>query len=184
MLTAAFPLAGCKKAQTVEAPGAPVVEVAEVIEQDVPVFSEWTASTDGYVNAAIRAQVQGYLVERDYKEGTFVRKGEVLFRIDPRTFQAALEQATGHLTEQRARWETAKANLERIKPLVAENAVSKKVSLRRILMMRSARSRRPVRPWRPLRRLSTRPGLTSGSRRSRRRSTASQGLLWRNWATS
>jgi membrane fusion protein (multidrug efflux system) len=78
------------------------------------------------VNATIRAQVQGYLIKRDYVEGDVVKKGQVLFEIDPRTFQAALEQAQGQLAEQQARWENAKANLERIKPLVEQRAVSKK----------------------------------------------------------
>jgi membrane fusion protein (multidrug efflux system) len=119
-------LPGCKKAQTTERPSPPVVEVVKVMERDVPVYSEWTASTDGFVNATIRAQVQGYLISRDYREGDVVRKGQVLFKIDSRSFQATLEQAKGQLTEQRARWETAKANLERIKPLVEQNAVSKK----------------------------------------------------------
>ncbi len=119
-------LPGCKKAQTTESPSPPLVEVAKVLQRDVPVYSEWTASTDGFVNATIRAQVQGYLISRDYGEGDVVRKGQVLFKIDPRPFQAALEQAKGQLSEQRARWETAKANLERIKPLVEQNAVSKK----------------------------------------------------------
>jgi len=89
-------------------------------------YSEWTASTDGLVNATIRAQVQGYLIKRDYTEGDVVKKGQVLFEIDPRTFQAQLEQANGQLAEQQARWGTAKANLERIKPLVEQRAVSKK----------------------------------------------------------
>ena len=119
-------LPGCKKAQTKEGLAAPVVEVIGVIQMDVPLYSEWTASTDGFVNATIRAQVQGYLTSRDYGEGDFVKKGQVLFRIDPRPFQAALEQAKGHLTEQQARWTNARANLERIKPLVEQNAVSKK----------------------------------------------------------
>jgi membrane fusion protein (multidrug efflux system) len=119
-------LPGCKKAQTTERPSPPVVEVVKVMERDVPVYSEWTASTDGFVNATIRAQVQGYLISRDYREGDVVRKGQVLFKIDSRSVQATLEQAKGQLTEQRARWETAKANLERIKPLVEQNAVSKK----------------------------------------------------------
>lgn len=117
---------GCKKARTKEAPPVPIVEVAPVLVKDVPIYSEWTASTDGFVNATIRAQVQGYLVEQDYKEGDFVLKGQVLFKIDPRFLQAALEQARGQLTEQRARWENARANLERIKPLVAQKAVSHK----------------------------------------------------------
>ncbi len=119
-------LPGCQGARTTETSTSPTVEVAEVIKKDVPIYSEWTASTDGLVNATIRAQVQGYLTKRDYTEGDVVRKGQVLFEIDPRTFQAALEQAQGQLAEQQARWETAKANLERIKPLVEQRAVSKK----------------------------------------------------------
>ncbi|MGA3173508.1 MAG: efflux RND transporter periplasmic adaptor subunit [Syntrophorhabdales bacterium] len=117
---------GCQKAQTGDGPSAPVVEVATVIQRDVPIYSEWTASVDGFVNATIRAQVQGYLISRDYTEGDFVKKGQILFKIDPRPFEAALEQAKGHLAEDRARWETAKANLDRIRPLVEERAVSKK----------------------------------------------------------
>ncbi len=119
-------LSGCGRTRTTEAQPPPTVEVVEVVTKDVPVYSEWTASTDGLVNATIRAQVQGYLIKREYTEGDFVRKGQVLFEIDPRTFQAALEQAKGQLAEQRARWETVKANLERIKPLVEKRAVSKK----------------------------------------------------------
>jgi membrane fusion protein (multidrug efflux system) len=119
-------LSGCERARTTETSSSPTVEVVNVIRKDVPLYSEWTASTDGLVNATIRAQVQGYLIKRDYVEGDVVKKGQVLFEIDPRTFQAALEQAQGQLAEQQARWENAKANLERIKPLVEQRAVSKK----------------------------------------------------------
>jgi len=70
--------------------------------------------------------VQGYLIKQNYREGDFVKAGQVLFEIDPRTFQAALEQAQGQLEAQQARWNTAKANLARIKPLAEKNAVSKK----------------------------------------------------------
>ena len=119
-------LSGCKKGQGRETSSPPTVEVVDVIKKDVPVYSEWIASTDGSVNATIRAQVQGYLIKQDYTEGDFVKKGQVLFEIDPRTFEAALEQAKGQLAEQQARWETAKANLERIKPLVEQRAVSRK----------------------------------------------------------
>lgn len=119
-------LSGCKNGQTREVPPVPTVEVAEVIVKDVPVYSEWTASTDGLVNATIRAQVQGYLIEQDYKEGDFVKKGQVLFKIDPRTFKAVLEQAKGQLMQQQARWEITKANLKRIKPLVELKAISLK----------------------------------------------------------
>jgi len=81
---------------------------------------------DGLVNATIRAQVQGYLTRQNYREGDLVKKGQTLFEIDPRTFQAALDQAKGQLEAQQARWTTAKANLARIKPLADLNAVSKK----------------------------------------------------------
>jgi len=118
--------AGCHKGQTGESAPAPLVEVTSVIQRDVPIYSEWTASTDGLVNATIRAQVQGYLIKQDYREGDLVKKGQVLFEIDPRTFQAALEQAKGQLSQAQARWENARANLERIKPLVEQRAVSLK----------------------------------------------------------
>jgi membrane fusion protein (multidrug efflux system) len=119
-------LPGCKDGQTGVTLTPPTVKVARVIEKDVPVYSEWTATTDGLVNATIRAEVQGYLIKQTYKEGDFVRTGQVLFEIDPRPFQAALEKAEAQLAVQRARWATAKADLERIRPLVAEDAVSKK----------------------------------------------------------
>jgi len=109
-----------------EKPKPPIVKVANVIQRDVPINYEWIGTTDGLVNATIRAQVQGYLISQDYKEGTPVKKGQILFEIDPRPFQAALEQAKGQLAQQQARWTTAKANLSRIKPLAEQNAVSKK----------------------------------------------------------
>ncbi len=118
-------LSGCSKAKQ-EAPPPPVVEVVAVVQKDVPIYNEWIGTTDGLVNATIRAQVQGYLISQKYKEGDNVKKGQVLFEIDPRTFEAALEQARGQLAQQQARWITAKANLARIKPLADENAVSKK----------------------------------------------------------
>ena len=117
--------AGCSKGPT-KAPEPPVVEVTTVIQKDVPVYREWIGTLDGMVNATIRAQVQGYLIRQNYREGDLVRKGQVLFEIDPRTFQAALDQAKGQLEAQKARWTTAKANLARIKPLAEQNAVSKK----------------------------------------------------------
>ena len=120
-----FPLIGCKKEQQA-APQPPEVEVVTVVQKDVPIYSEYVGIADGLVNATIRAQVQGYLIKQNYKEGDFVRKGQVLFEIDPRTFQAALEQTKGQLAAHQARWDTAKANLKRIKPLAEQNAVSQK----------------------------------------------------------
>lgn len=131
MCTALF-LVGCKKEQKAAAPP-PDVEVVAVTQKDVPIYQEWVGALDGYVNAVIRAQVTGYLIKQNYREGEFVKKGQVLFEIDPRTFQAALDQAKGaldqaksDLAQQEARWNTAKANLARIKPLAAQNAVSQK----------------------------------------------------------
>lgn len=114
---------GCKekKVETVQS-----VEVAGVIERDVPIFAEWVAALDGMVNATIRAQVQGYLIKQNYKEGDVVQKGQVLFQIDPRTFQAALNQAKGELGRAQARLVQTKANLSRIRPLAAQRAVSQK----------------------------------------------------------
>ena len=105
---------------------APAVETAEVVKKDVPVYSEWVGTTDGLVNATIRAQVTGYLVKQNYTEGAFVKKGSVLFEIDARPFTAALEEAEGVLARQEARWAQAKADRSRIVPLAEINAVSKK----------------------------------------------------------
>jgi membrane fusion protein (multidrug efflux system) len=115
---------GCGKEKA--ATQAPVVEVADVVQKDVPIFAEWVGTLDGMVNATIRAQVQGYLVKQNYKEGDPVKKDQVLFEIDPRAFQAALDQAKGELERTEARFQQTKANLTRIRPLAAQNAVSQK----------------------------------------------------------
>jgi len=118
--------AGCGKEQKAAPPPPPAVEVSEVIRKDVPVYTEWVGTTDGLVNATIQAQVTGYLVKQNYREGELVQKGQVLFEIDPRTFQAAVDGAKGALAQAEARWETAKANLQRVRPLAEKNAVSQK----------------------------------------------------------
>lgn len=125
--------AGCGKEQKAAPPPPPAVEVTGVTQKDVPIYREWVGTADGLVNATIQAQVTGYLVKQNYREGEFVRKGQVLFEIDPRTFQAAvdgaqgaLEQARGQLAQAEARWVTSKANLARIRPLAEKNAVSQK----------------------------------------------------------
>lgn len=138
---ATAPLAGCMKEEKVAGPPAPpAVEVVDVAPKDVPIIAEWVGTMDGTVNATIRPQVSGYLVKQNYKEGDLVKKGQVLFEIDPRTFQAAvaqakavldqagatLEQSKAQVAVQDARWVTAKANLARIKPLAEQNAVSQK----------------------------------------------------------
>ncbi len=125
LILSAAVVIGCKKEAKV-ASGQTDVEVIEVAKQDVQVEKEWVGTMDGSVNAVIRAQVQGYLVKQNYTEGQFVKKGQVLFEIDPRTFQAALDQAKADLAQKKARWDTAKANLARIRPLAEQNAVSLK----------------------------------------------------------
>jgi membrane fusion protein (multidrug efflux system) len=122
---AVYLLMGCGE-QKAAGPIAPTVEVVEVAQKDVPIMREWVGTTDGLVNAKINAQVQGYLTKQNYQEGSFVKKGQVLFEIDPRPFQAALEQAKGQLAVSEGQFYTAKANLEKIRPLAAVNAVSKK----------------------------------------------------------
>jgi membrane fusion protein (multidrug efflux system) len=106
------------------APAPPVVEVATVIQKDVPITKEWIGSLDGFVNADIRPQVMGYVLMQVYKEGSFVHKGDVLFEIDPRQFQAALDQAKGVLAQNDAALAKAKLDVARFTPLVAERAVS------------------------------------------------------------
>jgi len=117
---------GCKKEEKAIAPQAPTVEVAAVVQKDVPLYDEWVGALDGSINAVIRPQVTGYLISQNYREGEQVKKGRVLFEIDPRSFQAALNQAKAQLSQQKARHDTAKANLARIRPLAEKNAVSQK----------------------------------------------------------
>jgi len=88
-----------KKPVQAGAPPPSAVEVIQVEQRDVPIYSEWIGTTDGMVNAEIRAQVSGYLLKKDYTEGSFVRKGQLLFEIDPRPFQAALDQSKGKLAQ-------------------------------------------------------------------------------------
>ncbi len=89
----------------------PMVQVAEVERRDVALTSEWIATMDGYINAEIQPHVSGYLIRQDYREGSFVRKGEMLFEIDPRPFQAALDQAQAQLAQYDAQVIQAQAQL-------------------------------------------------------------------------
>lgn len=102
----------------------PEVPVMTVKASDVPIWSEWVATTDGAVNAKIRAQVTGYLTTQKYIEGSDVKKGDVLFTIDDRPFRAALDQAKGDLAQQEARLGKAVIDVNRYTPLAAEQAIS------------------------------------------------------------
>jgi membrane fusion protein (multidrug efflux system) len=124
-----------------EAPPAapPPVEVvvAPVVQRDVALTSEWIGTTEGSVDAQIRAQASGYLVAREYKEGTLVEEGDVLFRIDPRLNQAALDQARGDLGRAQAMLGKARLDVQRFTPLVAEGAVSRQELDNAIQLQRS-----------------------------------------------
>jgi membrane fusion protein (multidrug efflux system) len=127
ILLAGFTLAtlGCGRTQAAPAPSVPQVKVATVIQQDVHVYSEWVATLDGYVNAEIRPQVSGYIVKQDYKEGSLVRKGQLLFQIDPRPFKAALDRAKGDLAQAQAQLGKSTLDVERDTPLVEARAIAK-----------------------------------------------------------
>lgn len=126
LVAMAMATGGCRKEEKKAAPMTPAVETVTVNQKDVPVKKEWVGVLDGMVNATIRPQVSGYLVRQNYREGEAVKKGQVLFEIDPRNFQAALNKAKAQLSQQMARHATAKANLGRIRPLADKNAVSQK----------------------------------------------------------
>src|ERR1700733_6468433 len=111
--------------------GSPDVEVVQVEQKDVPIFGEWIGTLDGFVNADVRAQVTGYLLRQGYQEGAFVKRGQLLFEIDPRPFQAVLDQAEGQLAQARALLANAQAvqgrtqlDVERYTPLAKEQAAS------------------------------------------------------------
>src|SRR5882757_1211956 len=118
-------VSGCNKSQATTAAPVPEVEVARVATRDVPVYSEWVATLDGYVNAEIRPQVSGYIIRQDYKEGSLVGKGQVLFEIDPRPFQATLARAKGDLAQAQAQLGKATLDVERDTPLAEGKAIAK-----------------------------------------------------------
>src|SRR5438270_1539330 len=103
VITATFCPPGCTRKPQVKSPAPPLVEVAPVIQADVPIYHDWIGVLDGLVNAHIRAQVTGYLQAQDYKEGDLIKKGDLLFEIDPRPFKAALDQAKAQLAQAEAR---------------------------------------------------------------------------------
>ena len=116
-------LTGCSKKEATAAAAPPEVEVAGVIQQDVPLYTECISILDGYVNAEIRPQVSGYLLKQNYQEGTVVRKGQTLFEIDPRPFEAALEQAKGQLAQAEAQLGKTKLDVARDTPLAEQSAI-------------------------------------------------------------
>ena len=118
-------LAGCGSGHAaIKLPDTEVV-VARPLQQNVPIKSEWVATLDGYVNAEIRPQVSGYIIRQNYREGAVVLKGQVLFEIDPRPFQAALDRAKGELAQAEAQLSKSTIDVDRDTPLEAQKAVPK-----------------------------------------------------------
>ncbi len=126
--SASLMLAGCGPSGPPPGMGGPqgpvAVQVVHASQQDVPIVGEWVATTDGFVNAQIQPQVSGYLIRQDYKEGSAVRKGQVLFEIDPRPLQAVLDQAKGSLAQAEAQQQLAAINVKRDTPLAEQHAIA------------------------------------------------------------
>jgi RND family efflux transporter MFP subunit len=116
--------AGCAQKKP-SAGAAPQVQVARVVQRDVSIHSEWVATLDGYVNAQIQPQVSGYLIKQDYREGSLVHKDDVLFEIDPRPFQAVLDQAKAQLAQAEAQLGNATLNVNRDIPEAEANAIAR-----------------------------------------------------------
>src|SRR6266436_4131844 len=123
-IAAFFCLTGCKGKPHATVPPPPTVEVVTVTQADVPLYHEWIGVLDGLVNAHIRAQVTGYLVSQKYREGDPIKKGDLLFEIDRRPFQAALDQAKGQLAQAEARLGKTELDVKRYAPLVKDKAIS------------------------------------------------------------
>ena len=116
--------AGCSRKAAPAAPAAPEVLVTTVTPRDVPRTLERVATLDGFINANINAQVQGYIISRDYQEGSLVKKGDLLFQIDPRPFEAALAQAKGTLAKDQANQAKADADEKRARDLFQKKVIS------------------------------------------------------------
>jgi len=116
-------MTGCSKEER-PPPPPPEVTVTEAVQKDVPIYIELVGSTLGSEDVEIRARVEGYLISTDFTEGSFVKKGQVLYKIDPQPFQAALSQAQANLSTAKARLDKTNNDVARYKPLAAEKAVS------------------------------------------------------------
>ena len=121
VMLAALAAAGCSKARaTAPPPSPPEVEVVQVEQRDVPIYNEWIGTLDGTINADIKSQVTGYLLSKNYAEGSFVRKGQLLFEIDPRPFQATVDQARGELAKAQGQFGQAEAQLQQAQAQLAQ----------------------------------------------------------------
>jgi membrane fusion protein, multidrug efflux system len=117
-------LAGCGQHRPPGAPEPPAVLVTSVVQRDVPIYREWVAQLNGSVNAQISPKVSGYIISRDYREGYFVTKGQILFEIDPRPLRASLDQAKATVAGAVANLGNSKLNVARDTPLAKEKAIA------------------------------------------------------------
>jgi membrane fusion protein, multidrug efflux system len=123
---AALLTSGCARKAPAQPPAAGALSVSVVTAEsrDVPIYGDWVATLDGYVNAQIAPQVSGYLIRQDYKEGSVVHRGQVLFEIDPRPFQAVLDQAQAQVGQAEAQLGLARINVKRDTPLAEAHAIA------------------------------------------------------------
>jgi membrane fusion protein (multidrug efflux system) len=117
-------LAGCGQHRPPGAPEPPTVLVTSVVQRDVPIYREWVAQLNGSVNAQISPKVSGYIISRNYREGYFVTKGQILFEIDPRPLRASLDQAKATVAGAVANLGNSKLNVARDTPLAKEKAIA------------------------------------------------------------
>jgi membrane fusion protein (multidrug efflux system) len=116
---------GCNKAAAPVAAPVPEVEVTNVVQRDVPVYSDWVGTTEGFVNADIYPKISGYLLKQNYKDGDRVHTGQLLFQIDDREYKAALDQAIGDLGQKQADYKKNQQDLSRYKPLYDQQVISR-----------------------------------------------------------
>lgn len=124
LLCGSLLIPGCAGDKAASPAPPPTVEVATVIQRDTPIYSDWVATLDGYVNAEIQPRVSGYIITQNYTEGALVRKGDVLFEIDPRPLKAALDQAKAELAQAEAQLGKASLDVERDTPLAEARAIA------------------------------------------------------------
>ena len=116
-------LVGCSEKEKPAPPAPPEVTVATVLQQDVPIYNDWVAQLNGPVNAEITPKVQGYLLKQEYQNGFFVKKGQRLFELDPRQYEAALDAAKASVARAQATLAKYQADVTRDTPLAAQNAI-------------------------------------------------------------
>jgi membrane fusion protein, multidrug efflux system len=119
-------LLGCKEKEQAPAPQPPEVEVTEVTQRNVPIYMEWVAQLNGRYNAQITPRVQGYLLKQNYRDGFFVKKGQLLYEVDPRAFEVAIAQAKAQVAVATANLSNADTNVARDRPLAAQSAIPQK----------------------------------------------------------